>query len=190
MSDEAQILQGLNLGSSKAIFEGAKSSPLTELLEALTNDVISELIKATDARNINASRNLSQSILPTAVEVKGSSVSVGISMPFYWKYVNYGVNGTEINHGAPSWGSAPAGQPSFKQAILHWITDRGAQLPPSFDNYESFAWAIMTNVRKHGKAPRPFFNDVVNPKLVETLRSPIEKLLGRAVEINIVAPWQ
>jgi hypothetical protein len=48
----------------------------------------------------------------------------------------------------------------------------------------------MTNVKKKGKEPRPFFTDVVNERLVDVLKKPIEKLLKRSIEIIIVEPWQ
>lgn len=190
MANEASIIQSLNLGSSKEVLDNKGSSPLSQLLVELSEEVVDQLKAALVARDVNTtSLGLSQSIHISDIEFSGSSLSISISAEFYWKYVNYGVNGTEINHGAPEWGASPPGEMSFKDAILQWIPQRGLQLPPEFNSFESFAYAIMTNVRKHGKEPRPFFDDVVNPSLVETMRAPIEKLIGRAIEISIVSPF-
>lgn len=191
MSNEADILSALNLGSSKAVLENKGNSPLSELLVSMSEDVITQLKAALVARNINtSSQGLSQSLHVSEIKIAGSEVKVGISAEFYWKFVNYGVNGAEIHRGAPDWGSVPAGDKSFSQAIREWIPQRGLQLPPEFSSFESFTYAIMTNIRKKGKEARPFFEDVVNDKLVETLREPIEKVIGRSIEISIASPWQ
>lgn len=191
MSNEAEILNALNLGSSKAVLENKGNSPLSELLVSMSEDVIAQLKGALVARNINtSSQGLSQSLHVSEIKIAGSEVKVGISAEFYWKFVNYGVNGTDIHRGAPDWGSVPAGDKSFSQAIREWIPQRGLQLPPDFSSFESFTYAIMTNIRKRGKEARPFFEDVVNDKLVETLREPIEKVIGRSIEISIASPWQ
>lgn len=191
MSEEAEILRALNLGSSKAVLENRGNSPLSRLLTDISEEVVERLKQALVDRDVNtSSQGLSQSIGVTEIKFEGESLTVGISAEFYWKYVNYGVNGTEINHGAPSWGPAPSGTKSFKQAIQEWIPQRGLQLPPNFDSFEAFTYAIMTNIRKHGQAPRPFFEDVVNERLVEEIREPVTNVIGRAIEISIVSPWQ
>lgn len=187
---ESSILNSLNLGNSKDILENKPDSPLGVLLTELTEDVIKQLQQRLVDRDINASLGLSQSIIPTDVTLEGNSVSVGISMDFYWKYINYGVNGTDVNRGAPNWGSGPRQTKSFKDAVKEWIPHRGLTLPEGFRDYDSFAWAIMVNKIKKGQEARPFFTDVINENLVQVLKKPIENVLGRAVEISIVEPWQ
>jgi hypothetical protein len=191
MATESEILQSLDLGASKAILNNDSNSPLAELLVTLTQSVVEELKSSMEKRKINTtSRGLSQSVKPTNVNVNGSSVSVGISMAFYWKFVNYGVNGTEINRGAPNWGSSPSSGKTFLDSIKEWIPQRGLSLPSQFDDFEEFAFAIMANVKKHGKEGRPFFEDVINKSLVAKLEAPISKVLGRAIQVTIIAPWQ
>lgn len=189
--NESSILQGLDIGSARSVLQSRGGSPLSELLTDLATDVIDQLKVALKTRDINiSSMGLSQSIGVTEINLSGGSISIGVSADFYWKYVNYGVNGTEVNHGAPNWGPAPAGEKSFSQAISEWIPQRGLQLPPQFDTFEQFTFAIMANIRKFGQEPRPFFEDVVNPHLADTLREPIEKLIGRSIEVIIASPWQ
>lgn len=188
---EGDIINSLNLGTSKAILENSPSSPLSKLLQELIQDVIEKLKASLVEHNVNtSSQGLSQSVKPTEVKIEGDSVEIGISMEFYWRYVNYGVNGTEVSHGAPDHGTAPAAEKSFHQSIVEWIPKRGLSLPEEFNSFESFSFAIMQNIKKHGKKARPFFDDVVNEQLTQTLREPIEALIGRAIQINIVAPWQ
>ncbi len=190
MSDEGSIINALNLGSSKEALKASPSSPLSKLLQGLTSDVIQALTKRMDYYDISASNNLKQSIKPTSVKLDGSVLSVGISADFYWKYLNYGVNGTEQKYGAPNWGTETQNTKSFKDNITDWISYKGITLPQQFSSYDSLAFAIMTNKKKTGEKPRPFFTDVVNDKLTQTLREPIEKLLKRSIEIVIAEPWQ
>ena len=124
------------------------------------------------------------------VIINGNEVEVNISMDFYWKYINYGVNGTEQNNNAPSWGASPSQTLSFHDSILAWKSDRGITLPSNFDDYDSFAWAIQTNIKKYGKKARPFYDDVINEKLVKVLEAPIKNLLGESIKLTIIAPWQ
>lgn len=190
MINEADILSKLKLGTSKEVLTASPKSPLAELLQRIVQDVINQLTKRIDHYNIGASNNLRQSVIPTKVESKGGTVSIGIEADFYWKFVNFGVNGSEVNHGAPAWGKQPAQEKSFHQAILDWIPTTGTTLPEQFGSYDSWAWAIQESIKKNGKQARPFFTDVVNDALTEAMREPISNLLGRAITVNIVEPWQ
>ena len=188
--NEADILNGLNVGNAKDVLNGKSNSPLGNLLVNLNQAIIEDLQQSIQARDINASRNLSQGITPSDVIINGNEVEVNISMDFYWKYINYGVNGTEQNNNAPSWGASPSQTLSFHDSILAWKSDRGITLPEGFADYDAFAWAIQTNIKKYGKKARPFYDDVINEKLVKVLEAPIKKLLGESIKLTIVAPWQ
>ena len=187
---EADILGGLTVGNAKSVIEGKKNSPLGNLLIELNQAIIDDLQQSIQARDIDASRNLSQGITPSDVIINGNEIEVNISMDFYWKYINYGVNGTEQNNNAPSWGASPSQTLSFHDSILAWKSDRGITLPEGFKDYDSFAWAIQTNIKKYGKKARPFYDDVINEKLVAVLEAPIKKLLGESIKLTIVASWQ
>ena len=187
---EADILGGLTVGNAKSVVEGKKNSPLGNLLIELNQAIIDDLQQSIQARDINASRNLSSGITPSDVIINGNEIEVNISMDFYWKYINYGVNGTEQNNNAPSWGASPSQTLSFHDSILAWKSDRGITLPEGFADYDAFAWAIQTNIKKYGKKARPFYDDVINDKLVAVLEAPIKKLLGESIKLTIVASWQ
>lgn len=187
---EADIISKLNLGTAKEIVQGQPNSPLGSLLLELAQDVTDQLTASLDKYGINASRNLRQSIRPLKVTNEGGTIAIPIEADFYWKFVNYGVNGYEVNHGAPAWGRQEPQDKSFHQSILEWIPTTGTTLPDGFQSYDSWAWAIQESIKKNGKEPRPFFTDVVNDKLTEYLREPIMKVLGRSIEITIVEPWQ
>ena len=188
--NEADILNGLNVGNAKTVLDNSNNSPLGNLLVKLNQAIIDDLQQSIQARDINASRNLSQGITPSDVIINGNEVEVNISMDFYWKYINYGVNGTEQNNNAPSWGASPSQTLSFHDSILAWKSDRGITLPSNFEDYDQFAWAIVSSVIRKGKKPRPFYDDVINEKLVKVLEAPIRKLLGKSIKLTIVATWQ
>ena len=187
--NEADILSRLNLGTTKAILNEEPNSPLGVLLSGLMQDVTNQLTKSLEKYGAGEG-NLRQSITPTKVAIEDSAISVAIQADFYWKFVNYGVNGTEVSHNAPAWGTQPSSGKTFLQSIGEWRMQKGITLPEQFSSYESFDFAIMKNIQKNGKAPRPFFTDVVNEKLVAYLKKPIEKLLKKTIEIQIVEPWQ
>ncbi len=182
-------ISNITFGKSKDVLSGKPSSPLGDLLTKITEDTIKRLQDRMEARDVNTSSlGLSQSVVPTEVEIKDGAIEVGINMAHYWKYVNYGVNGSEISWGAPNWGTSNVPQEqSFHQAILEWIPQRGISLPESFESYESFAYAIMKNKIKTGQEPKPFYDDVINEKLEKQMRKPIEELIGKSIEINITA---
>lgn len=179
-----------NSGISQSILQGV-DSPVNNLLRDIAIDICDRLRAGLVKHNINtASLGLSQSIVPGEIELNGNQLSISISAEDYWKFINYGVNGTEVNHGAPAWGKQPSSGVSFHKSILDWIPKRGVMLPDTFKSYDSFAWAIQKNIEKKGKKPRPFFSEVIDQDLAAELRPQIIALLGREIEINIVSPWQ
>jgi len=190
---EGSLISSMTLGQSNDVLNNTSKSPLNELLTIIANDVIDDLRKKLDEYDANASSRLKQSLVVLPVETGSNEVSVSISADFYWKFVNYGVNGTEVNHGSQFSHRNPtgaSGEISFKDSIKEWISFRGIQLPSQFSSYDSFAWAIRNKIRRDGTKPRPFYTDVVNEKLIKEIQEPIEALFGRAITINIIEPWQ
>ncbi len=191
MVNEAEILNQLNLGASKAVLENRPNSLLGKLLEGLAQEVVDKLKESIDKKGISTpSAGLRQSINITEATLGEDGVTVGVSASFYWKFVNYGVNGYEINHGAPNWGVEPSRGITFKESIDSWIVNNGIIKPENFSNYDSFSFAIMQGIKRDGKAPRPFFTDVVNAATMKKLRNPIERLLKESIRIRILEPWQ
>jgi len=192
MAQDVEYFKNLiTVGNSEAILKGLPGTPLEELLKDLMQDVADQLVLEIDALNIAASRRLRQSIIPDKqVTREGNVVTIGLSADFYWKFVNYGVNGTEVQHGAPSWGKQPPGEVSFHKSIMDWTMDKGITMPAQFDTYDSFAWAVMANVRKKGKQARPFFTNVVNETLTTKIQKELSEFFKEAITVNIVEPWQ
>ena len=193
MPTESEILNSLNLGTSRESLSNDPKSPLSQLLSLQVQNVVDDLRASLDTHNADASGNLEQSIVPTSVKLEGSELSVSIQAPFYWKFVNFGVNGTLINRGAPNWGKQEGEDSSwqaFEKEISDWIVNRDIQKPAQFDTYKSFNYVIRKNKREKGQIARPFFSDVVNEALIQELQIPITKLMKRAITIKIIEPWQ
>jgi hypothetical protein len=193
---EADILASLDLGQAKQMIEAPADSPLGTLLALLCQNVLDEIVKNAFKYDINASSTLMQSFQVSEAFLENGDVTVQLTLPedkAYWKYIDQGVNGTLVNRGAPNWGKSPAGTQSFEHSINAWMFHRGIQLdgrPNGAKTTEQLNYLIRRHIVEQGKEPRPFVSDVLNENIVSLFREPIERLLGRAIQINIVAPWQ
>lgn len=198
MPNELDALNRLNLGTSKGVLKNTHDSPLNDMMQLILQDVSDQLRASVDKHGISASNNLKQSITVVNIGVTSNGVTVGISADGapYWKYVNYGVDGTVVKRGSPysytesSWTSGSSTGVSFHQSILEWVRNKGVQLPQQFSSYDSFAWAIMRNKIKNGQEPKPFVDDVITARLIDEIREPIEMLIGKSIEIQIKLAWQ
>jgi hypothetical protein len=189
MKSPKEVVNSLNLGVSRKALAAEVNSPLHALLIGLNQEIIDRLNASITGYDVIASNRLKQSII-TVDDSQPGVLSVAISAEFYWKYVNYGVNGTKVNHGAPSWGTAPGSTMSFKDSILGWIRDKGLQARPG-QTYDQMAFAIMRGVKENGMKPRPFFTDVVNQELKTYLTKTISEVIKQAIIIEITEPkWQ
>tara|TARA_R110000868_G_scaffold119142_3_gene315653 strand:+ start:720 stop:1295 length:576 start_codon:yes stop_codon:yes gene_type:complete len=190
--DEGQIMAGLDLGGARATLEGKKGSPLEMFLEASIQSVIDQLRNKLDSYDASASGRLQQDLIPTEPVEKNGMLTVGIDVQdaFYWKFVNYGVNGTLVNRGAPSWGAVTSQAESMSQALRGWEGDRGITYVNGHSSWTSKSHVEGMGLVERGQIARPFFTDVVNKTLADSLAGPISKLLGKAIKIKIIEPWQ
>jgi len=191
---EAEVIAMVsNLGTAKDILEGDPSSPLATLLQDLIQDVTDQLVQRLADYDVMASGNLMQSIKPTdAAYLDGDVLSVHITAPFYWKFVNEGVNGTETPRGAPEWGTSPK-ENTYFNSIGAWIRNKGltlADFGDAFKDYTSLTYGLMNSIKKKGQEKRPFYTDVVNEKLFDALSEPISTLIGRAITVKIIEPYK
>ena len=175
-----------DIGVAKSVLNNDKGSPLEQLLISISQDICDQLKANLEKYDANTtSLGLSQSIQPNSITFEDNLLSVGISAEYYWKFVNFGVNGWKTNRGAPEWGSeAIATVPAIKE----WIPKRG--IIAEDGNYDRLAYNIVRFVNREGREGRPFFTDVMNTNLAEIMRPQIESLLGQAIEIKITQPWQ
>jgi hypothetical protein len=175
-----------DVGTAKSVLNNDKGSPLEQLLISISQDICDQLKANLDKYDANTSTmSLSQSIQPNSITFEDNVLSVGINANYYWKFVNFGVNGWKTNRGAPEWGrEAIATMP----AIREWIKHRS--IIAEDGNYDRLAYNITRFVNREGREGRPFFTDVMNTNLEEIMRPQKESLLGQEIEIKITQPWQ
>lgn len=188
MGAVADAIAKLNIGTAKQTVTAAVGSPLNNLILGVHQEVIDRLTKKLQEYDAVASNRLKQSIVSMDNSIPGKVV-LEMSAEFYWKYVNYGVNGTAVSHGAPTWGPGPSGTGTFKDNILKWIQDRGLTARPG-QTYDQMAFVIMRWIKINGMEPRPFFTDVVNKQLQTYLNKTISQVYKEALTIEIKSPWQ
>lgn len=183
----ADVISKLNLGTAKQVLSAEPNSPMEALLMGLLQEVTDRIGNSIDKWDVKASNRLKQSVTPVS-DSKPGVISVAVQANFYWKYVNYGVNGTKRNWGAPTWGPAPSGTRSFKDSISDWIKDKGIRARPG-QTYEQMTYLIMRGIREKGIEPRPFMTEVINKELTSFLERSIAEVYAASIVIEIKEAW-
>jgi hypothetical protein len=180
---EGEIAASLDFGRSKDILENKSKNPMTDLLLKITNELIEDWRKELIKNDSYATGGLAASLRP--VNMKPESIETEAEN--HWKYINYGVNGTMVNRGAPTHGRAPKGNLSFYEAIKKWMYDKGIN-PPQGYTVEQYAAMVKTSIRKKGIEGNHFFDKVLNEKRVDEIRERISNLAGAAIKTMIIKP--
>lgn len=181
MGIEADLVNSIDFGRAEQILSNKSSNPLTELLLSLTNEIIEDL--RLELNKSRASGNLQQSIIPEPVSYN----RIEVTAPFYWKYVNYGVNGTVINRGAPTHGTAPTTGLSFHDSIKKWIYDKGIAIPDGM-THDSLAFAIQNKVVRDGQKATHFYDKVVTKERKKEMAISISNVIEKAIKVSIKKP--
>jgi hypothetical protein len=181
MINEGDIINNLDFGTADQILSNSPNSPLSQLLLEITNELIAEM--RFNLKDSRATGNLEQSILPTNIQAN----SVEITAPHYWKYINYGVNGTVINRGAPTHGPGINTGLSFHDAIEKWIKDKGIPIPNEM-TIEGLAYAIQNSLVQKGQKATHFFDKVITPEKINEISKPISALLKQSIITLIKKP--
>ena len=161
----------------------ALSIALLETSKQISKDLESSLISS----GAVASRELLQSIAPLPIEVENGVFTISIEMESYWKFINEGVNGTERDRGAPTWGSTPSIGRTFKESVKEWMafkginslswTDKnGEQVTKQLstnEDYDSAAFVIMRGIKKNGIKPTYFVDDVLDEDYITEIENKI-----------------
>jgi hypothetical protein len=186
---DADIINSLNFGRSEDILKNTSDNPMTELLLKLTNELIADWRKQLETPNSKghkpyATGKLAQSLEP----LKLSENLIATTAENHWKYINYGVNGTVINRGAPTHGRAPKGDLSFYDAIYKWIGDKGIVPKDKGITREQLAGMIVNSVRMKGIEATHFFDKVLTEQRVDEMSQRVSDLVGAAIKIVIKKP--
>jgi len=177
---EADLVNSIDFARSEQILANKSDNPLTELLLRLTNDIIEDLRLELDKSR--ATGNLQGSIIPMPKTYN----LIEVTAPFYWKYINYGVNGIQINRGAPYHGKAPKTGLSFYDSVYKWIGDKG--IVGDGVTREQLAGMIVNSVRMKGIEATHFYDKVVTPQRKKEMSISISMLIGEAIKQVIKKP--
>lgn len=182
MSD-ADIINSLNFGRSEDILKNTSDNPMTELLLRITNELIEDWRKQLINDKSYATGDLAQSLRPATIK---PDLIETAGAP-HWKYINYGVNGTMVNRGAPTHGKAPKGNLSFYDAIKKWIYDKGI-VPEEGMTREQLAGAMVNSIRMKGIEATHFFDKVLTEQRVDEMSQRVSDLVGAAIRVVIKKP--
>ena len=180
---EGDIIAGLDFGRAEDILKNTSDSPMTELLLRITNELIEDWRKQLINDKSYATGDLAQSLRPATIK---PDLIETAGAP-HWKYINYGVNGTKINRGAPTHGSAPKGNLSFYEAIKKWMYDKGIT-PPDGYTREQFAGMVKNSIRMKGIEATHFFDKVLTEQRVDEMSQRVSDLVGQAIRTVIKKP--
>ena len=180
---EGDIIAGLDFGRAEDILKNTSDSPMTELLLRITNELIEDWRKQLINDKSYATGDLAQSLRPATIK---PDLIETAGAP-HWKYINYGVNGTKINRGAPTHGSAPKGNLSFYEAIKKWMYDKGVT-PPDGYTREQFAGMVKNSIRMKGIEATHFFDKVLTEQRVDEMSQRVSDLVGQAIRTVIKKP--
>jgi hypothetical protein len=179
---EADLVNNIDFGRAEQILANKSSNPLTELLLRLTNEIIEDL--RLELNKSRASGNLQQSIIPEPVSYN----RIEVTAPFYWKYINYGVNGIRDKRGAPYHGKAPSTEISFYDAIYKWIGDKGIVPREERITREKLAGMIVNSVRMKGIEATHFYDKVVTKERKKEMAISISNVIEKAIKVSIKKP--
>lgn len=176
-----------NLGQAKSVLENLPSNPLQALLQEQLNDVVQKLRNSVAQHDFDASGDLRKSFVTTKPNFSNGTLEISVEAEYYWKFLNYGVNGSKINRGAPTWGKQPSRGVTFKQEIDSWIKLRGITPRGKVykNSYDSMNFLIRKSIIEKGKKPTNFVDDVITPALSDKMSQEISNLVGRSIEVFI-----
>jgi hypothetical protein len=163
-------------------------APVQQVLLKFANRLIENSKNNLDRQNINASFNLSSSIVPLPIEVDGNQYTLEIQWPNYGKYVDQGVQGTKENRAIGSPFKYTNKMPPRK-SIAEWITNKGINPGGTRGNRlkarESLSFLIQKSVFEKGTKRTLFFSNALTPQLQKALIEDVAEALGKTISINM-----
>jgi len=162
-----------NLGISKGDVKNPLNVYERYVLE-LGNAVAQEFINYIEENNIGASGGLKQSVVAIPI----GNLQIQIQADDYFKFIDEGVDGTEVSHGSQFKFKYDKPSMAHAKAIQSWIPTRSLTLPPTIPTYKSFAYAIATNVKRKGIKPRNITKNVITSDFLNSIGESILESTG------------
>lgn len=125
---------------------------LKQIKDQWGRETVAAILKRIDSYPIKYKGTLKRSI--SYEQGKDVDGDIEFFMADYGKFVDQGVNGTQVTRGS----KFNFRQTSIKGVAYHikpWATSKGIQNP----------WGVATNIVKKGIKPRPFFDSVIQSRI-------------------------
>ena len=186
--NEADILQGLDLGKGKNLFDSSEADPLIKLVESFVTETIESIKQILADQGRNASGRLSASISPQEIIISEGGVEVIITAEGYADFVDKGVKGAGFREGFSSMNSVvnTEGLYQFKNlgapeamitSIEQYLQFKGAQPPQGFPDFRSFATKTAMNVKARGIKPAKFIEQTFNEETINAFTQALNKIV-------------
>lgn len=168
-------------------FDLSKASPSAKLIGGWVEDLIKVATEKLQRDGTNASNQLSQSIKLVPIDLREDTLTIGIEMNGYWKFVDLGVKG------AKSSAKAPASPFQYRQkmppprAIQEWIAFKGIPLMGNDKQAanRALSFHIAKRIRDFGTKPTRFFSDSLTPDKINVLAEDIAAAIGKQIGVAL-----
>jgi len=180
IQNSKQTLDFLGTIGSKDRGDGISMSNVAKALVGLSDFLINTARINMDKPGNVATGGTASSMKAKNIQVNGNKLSQDIEIVSTYKFLDQGVKGILSGQGKYSF---KTNKPSKKMAaaILKWAHNRGIRGKVKYTpvsktegknvslrkkiakvgNYKSFAYAVATNIKKHGIKPTKFFTNAV-----------------------------
>jgi hypothetical protein len=190
-----------SVSGKDSITPSTYQSPFKKALQLFSNELANQL-KAQLKKYLVKSQpsELGQSLTVAPIkEISDSVVTTSILAAYYWRFINYGVDGRIKKYGSPykykpSYSYKPAY--SHAEAIKEWVPTTGFKPTLTYSvktkkpikwTYDSWAFVIARNIKERGLKPKPFVDDVVdNPLILEEIGGVAFSILDKQIDVIVI----
>lgn len=160
-------------------FEGA-----SKVLTDWCNEAILGFQANIDKNRIRSTGNLRESIVPLPVKRFGKGYQVEIEANFYWKFQEYGVQGSRSGSRAPNSPFKYTNNPPPLEAFKKWVTFKAMNSGGNEKTLEQIADKYRKLVFMYGIKAKPFVQPyLTEDKLNELTENMADYMAGQAVAV-------
>lgn len=175
-------------GISDESFKKSTGKTFSDIVDEWSNIAVARLKESLKSKIIkNSSLNLYSSIVALPVSIDGNKLTSEVSAGeagYYWKFINYGVQGAGAQKSKlPYTNKAPNSPFSFKP---------GKENKPPVKPFINWAnligrspFAVRETVWRSGIKPNHFVDDVINEKFTQEFAQAISEAIARTIEVDI-----
>jgi hypothetical protein len=155
--------------------------PQGKIVADVANRIIAKL-QENLKKYIPKANRISQDITFEPIEITAQGVKLNITAQDYWKFVEEGVNGLQVNFGSPYSFRTPRPNRAMAASIAQWMGERSIS---DSGNFQGASWAIATAKKRDGIRPKPFVSDTLTPTFIEEISTHISNELGKTVTLAV-----